>query len=236
MSALLSVLIPAYNEESTIPELLRRVLAVDLERLGIELEVIACDDGSSDDTRACIAKVASAERRVTLVWHDVNRGKSAAIRTALAHASGHYCLIQDGDLEYDPGDYPALLTAALRGASVVYGSRFLANRYPSRMRPSHYLANRLLTLTANTLFHVGITDEATCIKLFRTKLLRDLDLSSEGFDFCPEVTAKLGLRGVRIVEVPVWYRARTNGDGKKIRWTDGIGAMWTLIKHRVGRG
>lgn len=234
MGALLSVLVPAYNEADTIVELLRRVGAVDLRHLEIDTEIVVCDDGSTDDTRARVAEVAAADARVTLVCHAGNRGKGAAIRTALATARGQLCLIQDGDLEYDPADYPALVGEAIRGAPVVYGSRFLERRRPTNMRPSHLVANRLLTLTANALYGVGITDEATCIKLFRTALLRDLGLVCAGFDFCSEVTAKLGLRGVPIVEVPVAYRARSHADGKKIRWTDGVEALWVLLKHRFG--
>ena len=135
-------------------------------------------------------------------------GKGAAIRTALAAATGDYCLIQDADLEYEVSDYPALLGEVARGADVVYGSRFLANPRPTGMRTANYVANRMLTVTANLLYGMAITDEATCFKLFRTDLLRELGLTCTGFEFCPEVTAKLGRKKIKIVEVPIAYTAR----------------------------
>jgi dolichol-phosphate mannosyltransferase len=231
----LSIIIPAYQEERTIGEVLQRVRAVDVEALGFTKEIVVCDDGSSDGTVAEVDKVVAQDRRVVLVRHPQNRGKGAAIRTALDAATGDYTLIQDADLEYEVDDYPALLRPLLDGAEVVYGSRFAANPHPEGMRRSNYLANRILTTTANVLYGVRITDEATCFKVFRTDLLRSLDLECTGFEFCPEVTAKLGLRQVPIVEVPIQYRARTNAEGKKVRWTDGFEAMWVLVKHRVRR-
>ncbi len=229
----LSILIPAYHEEATIAEVLRRVASVDTAALGFEKEIIVCDDGSQDGTAAEIRRVTAEHPEIKLVSHERNRGKGAAIRTALEHATGDYVLIQDADLEYEVSDYPAMLDAIRNGAEVVYGSRFLARRYPDGMHPANYLANRALTLTANLLYGHGITDEATCFKIFRTDLLRSLDLECERFEFCPEVTAKLGKRKVRIVEVPVGYHARSEKDGKKVRWTDGVEAIWVLVKQRV---
>ena len=230
---LLSIIIPAYGEEATIGEVLRRVVAVDTESQGFEKEIIVCDDGSSDSTAAVVEEVARAEPRVRLVVHPENRGKGAAIRTALAEARGDYSLIQDADLEYEVDDYPALLEAVNAGAHVVYGSRFLERRVPQGMKLPNLVANRLLTTTANLLYGLGITDEATCFKVFRTDLLRSLELTCEGFEFCPEVTAKLGRRKITIAEVPVHYRARNVEEGKKVRWTDGFEAMWVLVKHRL---
>ncbi len=230
---LVSIIIPAYGEEATIGEVLRRVVAVDTESQGFEKEVIVCDDGSSDRTVAVARAEAHRDPRIRLVVHPENRGKGAAIRTALAEARGDYCLIQDADLEYEVGDYPALLGAVNAGADVVYGSRFLEARRPDGMKLPNFVANRILTTTANLLYGIGITDEATCFKVFRTDLLRSLDLECEGFEFCPEVTAKLGLRRVAIAEVPVHYRARNVDEGKKVRWTDGFEAMWVLVKHRL---
>jgi glycosyltransferase involved in cell wall biosynthesis len=212
---------------------LARVRSVAVEELGFDKEIIVCDDGSSDGTVAEVDKVAAQDERVVLVRHPRNRGKGAAIRTALAAATGDYVLIQDADLEYDVDDYPALLRPLLDGADVVYGSRFAANPRPDGMRLSNYVANRILTTTANVLFGVRITDEATCFKVFRTDILRALELECTGFEFCPEVTAKLGLRKVPIVEVPIQYSARTNAEGKKVRWTDGFEAMWVLVRHRL---
>jgi glycosyltransferase involved in cell wall biosynthesis len=233
---LLSILIPAYQEERTIGEVLRRVASIDTEAHGFDREIVVCDDGSTDRTTEIVAAAAAADPRIRLVPHEANRGKGAAIRTALAAARGDYALIQDADLEYDVDDYPALLAAIRGGADVVYGSRFLARRRPDGMHAANWLANRILTGTANLLYQVGITDEATCFKVFRTDLLRSLELTCDGFDFCPEVTAKLGRRRVPIVEVPIRYEARDQAAGKKVRWTDGFEAMWVLIRHRLPGG
>ncbi len=232
---LLSILIPAYQEEATIGQVLRQVAAIDTRPHGFDKEIVVCDDGSRDRTAAIAAEVAAAEPAIKLVRHERNRGKGAAIRTALAAAAGDYCLVQDADLEYEVSDYPALLREATAGADVVYGSRFLANPRPTGMRTANFVANRVLTTTANLLFGLSITDEATCFKLIRTDLLRSLDLECTGFEFCPEVTAKLGQRKIRIAEVPIAYTARAVADGKKVRWTDGVEAMWVMVKHRLRR-
>jgi len=230
---LLSILIPAYQEEKTIAEIIAQVVAVDTESVGFDKEVIVCDDGSRDRTRELALEAAKKDKRVRVVWNEKNRGKGAAIKTALDAATGDYCLIQDADLEYDVADYPALLREVEKGADVVYGSRFLANPRPTGMKLPNFIANRALSITSNLLFGMSITDEATCFKLFRTDLLRSYDLECERFEFCPEVTAKTGNRGIPIVEVPISYSARAIADGKKIRWTDGVEAMWVLIKHRL---
>ena len=230
---LLSIIIPAYQEEKTIGEIISQVLAVDTESSGFDKEVIVCDDGSRDQTRELALAAAAKDKRVRVVWNEQNRGKGAAIRTALDAAHGEYCLIQDADLEYDVHDYPALLREVSKGADVVYGSRFLANPRPTGMKLPNFIANRALSIASNLLFGMSITDEATCFKLFRTELLRSYGLECERFEFCPEVTAKTGNRGIPIVEVPISYSARAIADGKKIRWTDGVEAMWVLVKHRV---
>jgi dolichol-phosphate mannosyltransferase len=233
---LLSILIPAYQEERTIGEVLRQVSAIDTESCGFDKEILVCDDGSSDGTVAVVEQQMAADPRVRLVRHEKNRGKGAAIRTALDGARGDYVLIQDADLEYEVSDYPALLAAVNAGADVVYGSRFLNADRPDGMRLANYLANRILTTAANWLYGLSITDEATCFKVFRTDLLRELDLQCEGFEFCPEVTAKLGRRKLAIAEVPIHYRARNIAEGKKVRWTDGVEALWVLVAHRLKRG
>jgi len=232
---LLSVIIPAYQEERTIAEVLARVLSVDTEGVGFDKEIVVCDDGSSDGTVALVQAASARDPRIRLVQHEHNQGKGAAIRTALQAATGEYCLIQDADLEYEVEDYPALLEPLKNGADVVYGSRFLTRSHPEGMKQANFIANRILTITANLLYGLEITDEATCFKVFKTDLLRALDLQCTGFEFCPEVTAKLGNRKVSIVEVPIQYRARNVSEGKKVRWTDGFEAMWVLVKHRLRR-
>ncbi|MSP17388.1 MAG: glycosyltransferase family 2 protein [Myxococcales bacterium] len=230
----LSILIPAYHEERTIAEVLRRVASVDTLAHGFAKEIIVCDDGSTDGTAAEVERIAADLGGIRLVRHPQNRGKGAAIRTALEHATGDYVLIQDADLEYEVTDYPAMLEAVRAGAEVVYGSRFLLRRRPTGMALPNLAANRILTLAANVLYGHRITDEATCFKVLRTELIRSLGLTCERFEFCPEVTAKLGLRKVKIVEVPIEYRARDASAGKKVRWTDGFEALWVLVRHRVG--
>lgn len=232
---LLSILIPAYEEGRTIGEVLRRVAEIDTESAGFEKEIIVCDDGSKDDTVAEVERAMAKDPRIKLIQHPVNRGKGAAIRSCLQIAEGEYCLVQDADLEYEVTDYPALLAEVRKGAEAVYGSRFLTRRWPKGMKLPNFVANRMLSFTANALYRVGITDEATCFKVFRTDLLRSLDLECERFEFCPEVTAKLGKRKVHIAEVPIEYQAREVEDGKKIRWTDGLEAMLVLLKHRIRR-
>jgi glycosyltransferase involved in cell wall biosynthesis len=230
---LLSIVIPAFQEERTIGEVLRQVSAIDTEASGFDKEILVCDDGSTDRTVEVVRGEMARDPRIRLAQHPDNRGKGAAIRTALGEASGEFVLIQDADLEYEVTDYPSLLAAVNQGADVVYGSRFLTRDRPEGMRIANYLANRILTISANLLYGLSITDEATCFKVFRTDLLRELQLECEGFEFCPEVTAKLGRRKVRIAEVPIHYRARNIAEGKKVRWTDGAIALWVLVKHRL---
>ncbi len=229
LAPLLSVLVPVYNERATLETLLGRVLAVPLD-----LEVIVVDDGSTDGTRDLLRGL---ERRMPIraLFHPANRGKGAAIRTALAEARGEIVLIQDADLEYDPQDYPRLVAPILRGeTNVVYGSRYLE---PGNALPlTHFKVGvLLLTFAANLLYGLRLTDEATCYKVFRRDLLQALPLRCERFEFCPEVTARVARRGERIVEVPITYRYRTVAEGKKIGWRDGVEAFATLLRCRFGR-
>jgi dolichol-phosphate mannosyltransferase len=220
--ALLSVIVPVHNERETIAEALRRVKAAPGEK-----EIIVVDDASTDGTLALL----KADPDIRLLRHLKNQGKGSAIRTALAAATGDVILIQDADLEYDPQEYPRLVEPIRRGeARVVYGSRFLNGR--PAMRWPNYLCNRLLALAANLLYGARITDEATCYKVFDATLLRDLPLECRRFEFCPEVTAKVRRRGVRIHEVPITYTARTFDAGKKIRAWDAVEAFWTLLRFR----
>jgi glycosyltransferase involved in cell wall biosynthesis len=228
-----SIVIPAYQEQATIAEVVQQVREIDLSDLAIEKEIIVVDDASTDATVAEVEAAVQGDARVRIVCHERNQGKGAAVRTALGVASGEVTLIQDADLEYSVQDYRSLLIPMLDGADAVYGSRFLRRRWPKGMHTANFIANKLLTTTANLLYGHRISDEATCFKVFRTSLLRDLDLECDGFDFCPEVTAKLGLRRVNIVEVPIRYIARSAAAGKKVRWTDGTRAMATLIRLRL---
>jgi len=224
----ISILIPVYNEAPYIESVLDAVRAAALPP-GVEREIVCINDGSSDDTRAILDRYGHG-----IVVHHLpeNGGKGVAIRFGLQRVTGSIVIIQDADLEYDPSDYAALLAPILEGgATVVYGSRFRGEcqgmRWPNR------LVNLLLAWLVRLLYRQPITDEATCYKAFRADVLRDLPLRCERFEFCPEVTAKISRRGHRIVEVPIRYRARTSNQGKKIRWTDAVVAVWTLLKYRV---
>lgn len=222
----LSVIVPAYNEGATIDTLLKRVLDT-----GVEMEVVVVDDGSSDGTPEILRSFES-DPRVVVVAHESNSGKGKAIRTGIAHVTGDVVLIQDADLEYDPGDYEVILREFDDPeVSVVYGSRRLmkSNRMSSL---SFFLGGVTLTWITNALYGTGITDEPTCYKAFRSELLRDLPLKCEGFEFCPEVTALVAKRGIRIKEVPIHYYPRLKSEGKKIRARHWFEAVGTLLAHR----
>lgn len=221
----LTVIMPVYNEVNTIREALSQVQAVNLEK-----EIIIVDDCSSDGTREILSQI--ADDKVKVIYHAQNLGKGSAIRTALKYVTGDIIIIQDGDLEYDPADYYQLIEPIVKGqASVVYGSRFLGKI--AGMHFLNYIANKILALTASLLFCAWITDEGTCYKVFKADVLKSLDLKCTGFDFCPEVTAKVRKKGYKIVEVPISYHGRSAGEGKKIRWRDGLKAFLALIKYRL---
>lgn len=230
-----SILIPVYNEFLTLPLVLKRVLEAPLPA-GCEREVVIVNDGSTDGTTELIENLLHEyEDSPLMLVHQspVNFGKGAALRLGLAKATGDIILVQDGDLEYDPKDYIKLLQPILDGkADVVYGSRFL-QAMKKRMKWTNWLANKILTFSSNALFGAKITDEATAYKAFRTEVLRNLRLQCIRFEFCPEVTAKVRRLGYTIHEVPIYYNPRGILEGKKIRWQDGVEALFTLIRYRV---
>jgi len=229
----LSVIIPVYNEAQTISEVVERVRAVDIG--DIEKEIIIANDGSSDGTRHAIDSSHWADDpRIRTYDNPINVGKGAAVRIGLKYATGDVVLIQDADLELDPEEYGGLLEPILAGRSdVVYGSRFLrpSTDVPFRAR----VGNRLLTWLTNLLFHGRLTDMETAYKVFRRESLDGIQLRCVGFDFEPELTAKFLRAGRRIVEVPVRYSPRRIDEGKKIRWTDAVDAVYALIKCRLAR-
>jgi glycosyltransferase involved in cell wall biosynthesis len=224
----LSIIIPVYNEEDTLSEILKRVRAVELP--GMEKEIILVDDGSHDHSREIIAKEALVPGTIAL-YHSVNQGKGAAIRTALDHFSGEFAIIQDADLEYDPNDFLRLIQRLQSsGADVVYGSRFKGESDWKHL--SHWVGNKFLTLTTNVLYGTVLSDMETCYKLFKADAIRPIHLRSRRFEVEPEVTAKLLKRHNKIVEEPISYKGRAFSEGKKITWRDGFIAVWTLIKYR----
>ena len=225
----LSVVIPAYNEVKTAESLLRRVREVPLE-----LEVIVVDDGSKDGTRDLLTKLKTQGLIDVLVFHEVNQGKGAALRTGFRHATGDIVVVQDADLEYDPHQLPLLMEPILRGhADAVFGSRFLGG--PHRVLFFwHSVGNRVLTLLSNMFTDVNLTDMETCYKMVRRDLLESLPLSAHRFGIEPELTARLAQAGARIYELPISYHGRSYAEGKKIGWRDGVSALWSIVKYNMG--
>ncbi len=227
---LLSVIVPVFNERTTLTEIVRRMRAVDLP---VDREIIIVDDGSSDGTDKVLS--ALEDSTVHVLRHAGNKGKGAAIRTGLGVVRGDLVLIQDADLEYDPEDWPKLLNPVLRGkALVVYGSRFTGER--KNMLYWHWVGNRFLSLVTNVLYNTTLSDMETCYKLFDRTVIEGITIRSDRFDFEPEITAKVLRRGYRIYEVPISYNGREFDEGKKITWRDGIGALKALVKYRFVRG
>ncbi len=225
---MLSVVIPVYNEKDTVEEVLRQVKAVDLEK-----EIVVVDDGSTDGTRERLEKISDPE--VKIIFQLRNSGKGAAIRRGLEEVTGEYVIIQDADLEYDPQDFKKMLEPVLNeGAQVVYGNRFW-QEVPGQTWKTK-LARIILTGITNLLYGAGIHDEATCYKLFQTGVIKNLDLQAERFEFCPEVTAKVRRRGLKIFEVPISYQPRGDEAGKKIKFRDGLTALYTLLRYRLWSG
>ena len=221
----LSVIIPVYNERATILEILKKVTSVPVEK-----EIIIIDDGSTDGTKEILKEIQDTQN-LKIIFKYKNEGKGAAIREGLQYVSGDIVVIQDADLEYDPMDWLKMLNIIQgKKADVVYGSRVLGSGEKSSL--TFYLGGRFLSFLANILYRTKITDEPTCYKMFRRDVIRSIKLNCKGFEFCPEVTAKIAKKGYKIYEVSVNYKARKIKEGKKIRWKDGMIAIWTLIKYR----
>jgi len=227
----LSVVIPVYNEAETIAAVVDRV-----RRVPIEKEIVAVDDCSTDATRARLAELAARGDDLRVILHDRNRGKGAALRTGFDAATGDVVIIQDADLEYDPGDYPRLLAPIVEGkADVVYGSRFAGGESHRVLYFWHSLGNRFLTLLSNMCTGLNLTDMETCYKVFRREVLDRIRIEENRFGFEPEVTAKVARLRVRIYEVGVSYAGRTYEEGKKIGWKDGVRAVWCILKYNFLR-
>jgi glycosyltransferase involved in cell wall biosynthesis len=226
---LLSVIVPVFNERNTVAEIVRRMRRV---QLPLDLEIVMVDDASWDGTGDILKALEDSTVRV--VQHRANQGKGAAIRTGLAEVRGDLVLIQDADLEYDPDDWPRLLAPMMKGkAKVVYGSRFTGER--RNMMFHHWMGNRFLSLVTNVLYNTTLSDMETCYKLFDREVFDGITIQSDGFDFEPEITAKVLRKGYRIYEVPISYAGREYDEGKKITWKDGFRALWTLARYRLWR-
>jgi glycosyltransferase involved in cell wall biosynthesis len=221
---LLSVVMPVYNERTTIDEIIRRVVAVPIRK-----ELIVVDDGSTDGTGE-ILDTLKQELSFTLL-RQTNAGKGAALRRGFAAVTGDLVVIQDADLEYSPEEFPELIELICQGkADVVYGSRFLGRHRVFLF--THYLGNRVVTLATNLLYNTMLTDMETCYKVMRVEVLRSMTLESNGFGIEPELTAKIFKRGFRVYEIPITYAGRGYNEGKKITWTAGLVALWVLLKYR----
>ena len=223
---MITIIIPAYNEQATIGELLRRVAEAPYDK-----QIIVVDDASTDATPDILTAWGCQ-----VVRHPVNRGKGAAIRTGLAHAVGEFTIVQDADLEYSPDEYPSLLGPILSGqVRVVYGSRFKGEDHDRHSSMLFFVGGQVITWVANMLYGLRLTDEPTCYKVFRADVLDEFELECERFEFCPEFTAKVARNGIEILEVPISYNPRSVEEGKKIGWKDGFEGIYTLLRYRFRR-
>jgi glycosyltransferase involved in cell wall biosynthesis len=224
-----SVVIPIFNERTTLRQVIERVLAVP-----IEMELLCVDDGSADGSREVLAELAKEHSEVHVFLQPQNMGKGAALRRGIKQATGDYVLIQDADLEYDPSEYPLLLAPLIEGkADVVYGSRFMGGAPHRVLYFWHSLGNGLLTLLSNAVTNLNLTDMETCYKAFRREVIQSIPLEEDRFGFEPEVTVKISRRDLRIYEIGISYAGRTYAEGKKIGWKDGVRALWCLLKYAI---
>jgi glycosyltransferase involved in cell wall biosynthesis len=226
----LSVVIPVYNEVHTIRELIERVRAVPIEK-----ELIVVDDCSRDGTTELL-RTLPADANLTVLFHSVNQGKGAALRTGFSKVSGDIVVVQDADLEYDPTEYPRLIAPILSGrADVVYGSRFAGGECHRVLYFWHSVGNRVLTLLSNAFTNLNLTDMETCYKMFRRAVLDAIQIEENRFGFEPELTGKIAALGCRVYEVGISYGGRTYAEGKKIGWKDGVRALFCIVKYRPAR-
>jgi len=223
----LSVVMPIYNERPTLRQVVERVLSV-----GLEIELLCVDDGSSDGSRDILLELEKQSPQIRAFLQPHNMGKGAALRRGMQQATGDYVIIQDADLEYDPQDYHRLLGPLEAGqADVVYGSRFLGGEPHRVLYYWHSVGNWALTTLSNMITNLNMTDMETCYKAFRRELIQSIPLEEDRFGFEPEVTVKIAKRNLRVYEVGISYRGRTYAEGKKIGWKDGIRALWCLLKY-----
>ena len=232
----LSVLIPVYNEERTVEEVVRRVCDFQIPK-----EIILVDDGSQDQSRKILSRLQEENTRakdplnqIKVFFQPINQGKGAALKVALSHVTGDIVIVQDADLEYDPKDYPSLLAPIQAGqADVVYGTRFAGGGAHRVQFFWHSMGNRVLTLLSNMLTNLNLTDMEVGYKVFRAEVLKGIELKSKRFGFEPEITVKLTKKGCRFYEVPISYHGRTYEEGKKITWKDGVAALYCMIRFRL---